>query len=109
MEPLGHGNPEPVFAALGARIAGAPRIMKDRHIRLELEQNSFGIDGQDGPGAAGGARSVRCVGWDWAERCLSLQLAAGSLVDVAYRVRENDHPQYGGVEIELVGIRPAQT
>jgi single-stranded-DNA-specific exonuclease len=51
---------------------------------------------------------MRCVGWDWAERCLNMQLAAGSLVDVAYRIRENDHPQYGGVEIEIAGIRPAE-
>jgi hypothetical protein len=27
---------------------------------------------------------------------------------VAYRIRENDHPQYGGVEIEIAGIRPAE-
>jgi single-stranded-DNA-specific exonuclease len=99
LEPLGHGNPEPVFVARGARIASAPRIMKDRHIRLDLQQDSLG---------AGGGRMMRCVGWDWAARCLNMQLAAGSLVDVAYKIRENDHPQYGGVEIEAVGIRPAE-
>jgi single-stranded-DNA-specific exonuclease len=98
LEPLGHGNPEPIFMARGARIASAPRIMKDRHIRLDLQQDSMGA----------GGRSMRCVGWDWAGRCLNMQLSAGSLVDVAYRVRENDHPQYGGVEIEAVGIRPAE-
>jgi single-stranded-DNA-specific exonuclease len=98
LEPLGHGNPEPVFVARGARIASAPRIMKERHIRLDLQQDSLGA----------GGRSMRCVGWDWAERCLNMQLAAGSMVDVAYRIRDNDHPQYGGVEIEAVGIRPAE-
>ncbi|UWZ82992.1 single-stranded-DNA-specific exonuclease RecJ [Occallatibacter riparius] len=98
LEPLGHGNPEPIFMARGARIASAPRIMKDRHIRLDLQQDSMGA----------GGRTTRCVGWDWAERCLQMQLVAGSQVDVAYRIRENDHPQYGGVEIEAVGIRPAE-
>jgi single-stranded-DNA-specific exonuclease len=107
LEPLGHGNPEPIFAAHGARVAAPPRIMKDRHVRLELQQDSFAGDRTPDAGVAGG-KTVRCVGWDWAERCLGLQLAAGSLVDVAYRIRENDHPQYGGVEIELAGIRPAQ-
>jgi len=24
---------------------------------------------------------------------------------VAYRIRENDHPQYGGLEVEIAGIR----
>jgi single-stranded-DNA-specific exonuclease len=98
LEPLGHGNPEPIFMARGARIASAPRIMKERHIRLDLQHDSLGA----------GGRTMRCVGWDWAERCVQMQLAAGSQVDVAYRIRENDHPQYGGVEIEAVGIRPAE-
>jgi single-stranded-DNA-specific exonuclease len=31
-------------------------------------------------------------------------LAAGTLVDVAYRIRENDHPEFGGLEIEIAGI-----
>ncbi len=96
LEPLGHGNPEPIFVARGVRIASAPRVMKDRHIRLELAQDS----------AAN--RGMRCVGWDWAGRCIALELALGSIVDVAYRIRENDHPEYGGIEIEIAGIRPAQ-
>jgi single-stranded-DNA-specific exonuclease len=98
LEPLGHGNPEPIFMARGARIATAPRIMKDRHIRLELHQDSFG--------SGGGV--TRCVGWDWAERCLNMQLSPGSKVDVAYRIRENDHPSYGGIEIEIAAIRSAE-
>lgn len=98
LEPLGHGNPEPIFVARGARVASAPRVMKDRHVRLELEQDSYG---------GGGAR-MRCVGWDWAARCMELRLEAGSAVDVAYRVRENEHPEYGGIEIEIAGIRLAE-
>ena len=54
------------------------------------------------PFAAG---RVRAVGWDWAARCMDLQLCEGSLVDVAYRVRENDHPDFGGIEIEIAGVR----
>jgi single-stranded-DNA-specific exonuclease len=99
LEPLGHGNPEPIFMARRARIASAPRLMKERHIRLDLQQDSLGASG----------RVMRSVGWDWAGRCLNMQLAAGSLVDVAYKIRENDHPQYGGVEIEIAGIRPAES
>jgi single-stranded-DNA-specific exonuclease len=29
------------------------------------------------------------------------------LIDIAYRIRENDHPQYGGLEVEIVGMEPA--
>jgi len=98
LEPLGHGNAEPIFIARRARIAAAPRIMKERHIRLDLQQDSL---------SSGGA-VMKCVGWDWAERCIQMGLVAGSAVDVAYRIRENDHPEYGGIEVEMVGIRPAE-
>jgi single-stranded-DNA-specific exonuclease len=99
LEPLGHGNPEPIFVARRARLVSSPRVMKDRHIRLELAQDSAGSITRSG--------LMRCVGWDWAGRCAALSLTSGSLVDVAYRIRENDHPEYGGIEIELSGLQPS--
>ena len=100
LEPLGHGNPEPVFAARGVRIMAPPRVMKDRHIALELRQENHGL--------AAGTATMRCVGWDWASRCMDLKLEPGSLIDVAYKIRNNDHPEYGGIETELAGIRAAE-
>ncbi len=97
LEPLGHGNPEPIFVAHGVRLASTPRVMKDRHIRLELVQE---------PSSSAGL--MRAVGWDWAWRTAALELTQGSLVDVAYRIRENEHPQYGGIEIEIAGLRQAE-
>jgi single-stranded-DNA-specific exonuclease len=106
LEPLGHGNPEPVFAARRARLASPPRVMKDRHIRLELGQEP------SAPGEPHASRPrsgvVRAVGWDWARRCMDLKLCEGSLVDVAYRIRENRHSDFGGIEIEIAGIRIAE-
>jgi single-stranded-DNA-specific exonuclease len=31
----------------------------------------------------------------------------GSRIDAAYRIRENVHPDFGGLEIELAGIQTA--
>ncbi len=101
LEPMGHGNPEPVFAARAVRVLAPPRVMKDRHIALDLRQENNGL--------AAGTAVMRCVGWDWAGRCMDLQLEAGSLIDIAYKIRNNDHPEYGGIEIELAGIRTAST
>lgn len=101
LEPLGHGNPEPVFIARGARLISPPRVMKDRHVRLELVQESASA------GITAGI--MKCVGWDWAGRCSEMSLTRGTQVDVAYRIRENDHPDYGGIEIELAGIRPSDS
>jgi single-stranded-DNA-specific exonuclease len=102
LEPFGHGNPEPVFVARGARLLAAPRLMKERHIRLELAQDAV----QPQP-LAGSSGAVRAVGWDLAARVQALGLAQGSLIDLAYRIRENEHPEYGGLEAEIAGIELA--
>jgi single-stranded-DNA-specific exonuclease len=97
LEPLGHGNAAPIFVAHKARLIGPPRIMKERHIRLELAQDSLLAGGSGAP--------IRGVGWDLAGRARALGLKQDTLVDLAYRIRENDHPQFPGLEIEIAGIR----
>jgi len=93
LEPLGHGNPEPIFVARNARLTSSPRIMKERHLRLELAHE--------------GAAPTRAIGWDMAVRSAELGLVQGSHIDVAYRIRENLHPDFGGLEIEIAGMQPA--
>jgi single-stranded-DNA-specific exonuclease len=110
LEPLGHGNPEPIFIARNARLLTAPRVMKIRHIRLELAQEQAPDSDQSfarEPVLAGSSNSIRAVGWDLAGRTASLGLTKGSLVDVAYRIRENPHPDFGGLEVELAGMNLA--
>jgi single-stranded-DNA-specific exonuclease len=95
LEPLGHGNPEPMFVARAVRVVAAPRLLKERHIRLELAQER-----QD----AGACGIMRAVGWDMASRVEELKIRQGSVIDLAYRIRENEHPEYGGIEAEIAGI-----
>ncbi len=102
LEPFGHGNPEPVFVARRVRLLSPPRIMKERHLRLELAQDS--VQPQPLPGSSG---ALRAVGWHLAARAASLGLTQGSLIDLAYRIRENEHPEYGGLEVEIAGIELA--
>jgi single-stranded-DNA-specific exonuclease len=114
LEPLGHGNPEPVFLARGARLAAEPRVLKEKHLRLELRQdlrpdprNDAAASGAASfPSSTGSAGAIRAVAWGMAERGAALRLSRGSVVDVAYRIRENDHPEFGGLEIEIVGMEP---
>ena len=111
LEPLGHGNPEPVFIAKNARLVAAPRTMKERHIRLELAQDSpaqHNGSSRRPPASAAPSASIRAVGWGLADRASELSLAQGSIIDVAYRIRENDHPEFGGLEIEIMGMRLAE-
>ena len=108
LEPLGHGNPEPLFMARNARLVAPPRIMKARHLALSLAQDAASSPGKPPAGlpvSAAPVSSIRGVGWNLAERAMELRLEQGSRIDIAYRIRENDHPDFGGLEIEIVGIQ----
>ena len=93
-EPFGMGNPEPLLLARGLVLTGPPRILQDRHLCLPLA-----------PAANGQPRSA--MGWSrsgrasWAERASALRLVPGSRVDAVFALRENKHPQYGGLELIL--------
>jgi single-stranded-DNA-specific exonuclease len=94
LQPTGMGNEEPVFVAHEVEVDGEPRIMKEKHIRLRLKQQTAAFS---------------ALGWDWAQRAASMGIAAGSPIDIAYRLRQNEHPEYGGLELEIVDLRPSTT
>jgi single-stranded-DNA-specific exonuclease len=95
LEPCGMDNEEPVFIASNVRIAAAPRVMKEKHVRLRIH-------------SAETAPAVSAVGWNCAEKLEALQLVEGSRIDLAYKVRRNDHPDFGGIELEIVDMRAAE-
>jgi len=94
LEPFGMGNEEPVFIARKVRLAGPVRTMKEKHVRLSLSH---------------GPRGVRfsALGWHWAERVAALGIQEDDLLNIAYRLRENEHPEYGGLELEIVDLQLA--
>jgi single-stranded-DNA-specific exonuclease len=92
LEPYGMGNEEPVFIARNLALDAAPLIMKDQHIRMRVGDNET---------------VMNALGWRWAERVRALALDAGSRIDLAYRLRMNEHPDFGGLELEIVDLRSA--
>jgi single-stranded-DNA-specific exonuclease len=91
LEPYGMGNEEPVFVARNLVLAEPPQIMKEEHIRMRVRDGEI---------------VMKALGWRWAERVRSLALDVGSRIDLAYRLRMNEHPDFGGLELEIVDLRP---
>ena len=89
LEPYGEANPEPVFFARGVTLAAPPAQLKERHLKLQIEQ-----DGQ----------SHTALFWNlWRDgvyqapprRAKWEALQAGVRLDLEFRLEANSHPQYG--------------
>ncbi len=96
LEPFGHGNREPVFSSCGVSLLIPPRILKEKHIKLRVNQRL--------PNAKG-SFNYEAVGWRMAERTLSEALQPGDTLDVAYKIGLNFHPEFGGLELTLEDYR----
>jgi single-stranded-DNA-specific exonuclease len=96
LEPFGHGNREPVFSSCGVSLLMPPRILKEKHIKLRVNQRlpntkpSFNYE---------------AVGWRMAERAQAAALLPGDNLDVAYKIGLNFHPDFGGLELTLEDFR----
>lgn len=108
LEPCGMDNEEPIFIARNIRVAASPRVMKEKHIRLQLasEKTTATISGAPADRSSS-AGWISAVGWNCAEKVAALDLAQESRIDLAYKIRKNNHPDFGGIEIEIADLRLA--
>ncbi|HEY7405078.1 MAG TPA: single-stranded-DNA-specific exonuclease RecJ [Candidatus Angelobacter sp.] len=96
LEPFGQGNPVPVFACNAVNLLLPPKILKDKHIKLRVNQKlkdsrpSF---------------TYEAVGWRMAERMQAEPLQPGDVLDVVFTVGMNSHPDFGGLELTLEDFR----
>jgi len=99
MEPFGMGNPEPVFAARGVRLTQPPRILKEKHAKLKVGicHNTAASDSSSWRRAI----TYNVMAWRMAERLDHDRLLPGDLLDIAFSVGHNDHPEFGGLELTL--------
>lgn len=114
LEPFGVGNPEPVFVARNARLMAPPRVLKDKHVKLKLacreEPSEVLATPRCHPDSAAIPRRTEnwrksitydALGWHMAERMQQAQLLPGDILDIAFSVDNNDHSEFGGLELSL--------
>ncbi|HZQ22481.1 MAG TPA: single-stranded-DNA-specific exonuclease RecJ [Terriglobales bacterium] len=131
LEPFGQGNPEPVFVSRNVQLSAPARILKDKHIKLKLsaslesaEENSLltaprcdadasaarrsevgAAEEKRGSGNWRKAITYEALGWRMAERVEAEKLLTGDTLDVAFTVGQNDHPEYGGLELTICDFK----
>jgi single-stranded-DNA-specific exonuclease len=97
LEPFGVGNAVPVFVARNTKLVQPARVLKEKHLKLRA------VAGESQ--ANGGGRFQRAhdvLGWRMAERAARNPLLAGDILDLAFTVDYNQHPDFGGVQLNLV-------
>ncbi len=131
LEPYGMGNAEPIFAARAVQLAAPPRILKDKHVKLKVragvesrelsaaailatprchpdgaairreEKAAAVAEGYSHRDALSSKIAFDALGWHMAERMQQTPLLAGDALDIAFTIGNNDHPDYGGLELSL--------
>ena len=87
LEPYGMGNSQPVFAARTVTPVAAPRILKERHLRLDFRA---------------GRRLVQAIYFRGAEEALPRPPW-----DVAFTIERNEFNGRLDAQMQIVAIRPA--
>jgi single-stranded-DNA-specific exonuclease len=88
LEPCGIGNPSPVLVAREVRIAAAPKTVGKDGLRIRLLQN--GVE-------------LTALGWGMAHR--AAELAAGTVVDIAFRVERDEWNGESRLQARLADFR----
>ncbi|HSR52980.1 MAG TPA: single-stranded-DNA-specific exonuclease RecJ [Acidobacteriota bacterium] len=88
MAPYGAGNPTPVFAARGIALAAGPWLIKERHLKFQVQCNGSRVD---------------AIWWKNAQA--AQELSRGRPVDLAFTLRNQF---YQGLESLQLTIRDMQ-
>ncbi|GAC1676507.1 MAG: hypothetical protein NVS9B5_03730 [Terriglobales bacterium] len=123
LEPFGMGNPGPVFCARRVRLMAPVHVMKDKHVKLKVAAALPDETSAEEMTAAAALAMPRChpdaaalpkrsrdwrktisysaLGWHMAESVQQVQLLPGDELDIAFTIEQNEHPEYGGLELCL--------
>ncbi len=89
LAPCGLGNPAPRFSTAGVRLATAPQVIKEKHLKLQVEHEK---------------RFFTAMGWRMAERLEGLE--TGAMLDTAFSIEPDTYN--GGWQLILKDFRAYQ-
>jgi single-stranded-DNA-specific exonuclease len=92
MEPFGVGNREPVFVSRQLRVLLPPKVIKEKHAKLRVEETK------------GKAMRFNAMAWRMAERIQAEGILANDRIDLAFTLDENTHPEFGGIELRVCDL-----
>lgn len=123
LEPFGMGNPGPTFCARSVRLMAPVHVMKDKHVKLRVAAALADETAANEGTAAAALAMPRChpdaaalpkrsrgwrkaisynaLGWHMAESVQQAKLLPGDALDIAFTIEQNEHPEYGGLELCL--------
>jgi single-stranded-DNA-specific exonuclease len=96
LEPFGQGNPQPVFSTREVSLLLPPVIVKEKHVKFRVNQRLRGMKP---------SYIYDAVGWRMAGRLNSETLGPGDQLDLAFTVTVNEHPDFGGLQLNLEDFR----
>ena len=88
LEPCGIDNPVPIFWTPNVRIIEQSSIGKG-HIKMTVAQIIDNV-----------RYTIKAIAWRWSEYC-----PLPSVVDIAYKLRENHYNGNTTIELEIIGVR----
>jgi single-stranded-DNA-specific exonuclease len=90
-----------------AAILATPRCHPDGAAIRRRERAAAVVEGQLGTPKSDFRSRITfdALGWHMAERLQKTPLLAGDSIDVAFSIGQNDHPEYGGLELSLRDLK----
>lgn len=109
LEPFGMGNPEPLFLARGVRLLLPPKVLKEKHAKLRVRQEVLKTSlPEQRANGTGIQQNFDALAWRMAERIAEEKLLANDLVDLAFTLEENTHPEFGGIQLSVCDLKRVQ-
>lgn len=90
LSPFGFMNNKPIFSSKRLSVVGYPSLLKEKHLRLCLKQNS---------------KTFECIWFNGCKELLREMALPNKLFDAAYYVTKNEYAGRNVIQLQIVDMR----